>query len=212
MHYYIDGYNLLFRTARLRSSPLQQSRETLIAEIQKKSALLQMQITLVFDAAYQEENLSITHYRNMEIIYSSYLQTADDLILNILKELKNPRSCILVTSDNRLAWKARHLLVKTEKVEDFLQTFNRRYNKKLKDTSPTAPVLKPRLPHKIPTLSPSPLKSRQEEYEEIFNAEFEAFEKARKKSTKKEEKPPQKQLSDFDRWLQIFTENSDDIE
>jgi uncharacterized protein len=222
MHYYIDGYNILFRTLRSHQS-LQEAREALVDDLDTKASLLNIPMTIVFDAHYQEEDISITHYHNLEIIYSSHLQTADDLIIKILKVLDNPKSTTLVTSDNKLAWRARHLFAKTEKVEIFLEKLNRRYENKLKQhTAPTktlkqTPLIQPLI--KKETQPNASVEKCQDDYEQIFTSRFEEFEKKRisknqpkqplQKMKKKEKNQPQeKYLSDYDRWLKIFEKES----
>lgn len=218
MHYYIDGYNLLFKTLRSNES-LQEARDALIDDINEKASKTNMPITIVFDAHYQEENLSITHYHSLEIIYSAHSQTADDLIINILKSIDNPKSCTLVTSDNKLAWRARQLHVKTEKVVPFLELLNRRYENKLKKkvAKPTSLSLTPLIKNRSPE---SQKNDTQRDYEAIFNKRYEEFESKRKRqktadSTKepKKEKPlKDSHLSEFNRWLNIFEKKASEEE
>ena len=52
MHYFIDGYNLLFRLLH-GSEDLQSEREAIIYELNKKISLIKLDVAIVFDAAYQ---------------------------------------------------------------------------------------------------------------------------------------------------------------
>lgn len=231
MHYYIDGYNLLFSTLSPHDC-LEISRDTLIDDLNRKAAFLNIPITIVFDAHYQEGGLSITHYRHLEIIYSAYSQSADDLIIKILKTLDTPKATTLVTSDNKLAWRARHLLVKTEKVDAFLQYLNRRYESKIasqkeKKPRPQSPILRKSIEKSPPTQTPSD--HTQDFYERIFTERLKEYEKEtpkkekgnytpepvkkQKRMQKKGDKKVEEQFTtDFERWLTIFERKDRDNE
>ena len=71
MRYYIDGYNLLF----YHDPSLQQlklNRGLLLDQLNEKAALLNMDLCIVFDAAYQLGEESRSHYKALEIIYTAY--------------------------------------------------------------------------------------------------------------------------------------------
>lgn len=131
MHYYIDGYNLLFRLLRA-DDDLQTKREEIIKELEIKINRLEIDATLVFDAQYQQADRSRSHVNRLEICFTSIGETADDYILQSLKE--DPKSCsqqTVVTSDKKLAWLARRSHAKTESVEEFILWLNRRYKNKI---------------------------------------------------------------------------------
>lgn len=233
MHYFIDGYNVLFRVTRAHQD-LQNHREQIVYDLNKKISLLKMDVSIVFDATFQAGERSRTHYDALEILFTAEGETADQFILDELKDSTNPHQETVVTSDKTLAWHARRHSAHTQNVEEFLFWLNKSYKKKqhqlikkektLKHLSPT--------PTTPPLISPTTHKTNIEEcvsyYEQIFEEEFQKLlqieqsqksalsptdtQSATKKSSKKKKKPPQELhlrevLTDFDRWLKIFEEN-----
>lgn len=141
MHYYIDGYNLLFRKLNAADN-LQIQRQRIINELSQKIIFLDISATLVFDAQYQTEPFSCTHKGCLEIHFTDHGKTADDHILALLKRQPNPQEYTVVTSDKTLAWRARRRLAKTQTIEDFILLLNSRCKNKLKKVreSQTAPI------------------------------------------------------------------------
>ena len=80
-----------------------------------------MNLTVVFDAQGTPDDAYRTHYQQLEILFSGAGETADDLIIKVLKAHGDCSQYTVVTSDNRLAWRARRAGAKTEPVEEFLQ-------------------------------------------------------------------------------------------
>lgn len=192
-HYYIDGYNLMFRLLHT-DDDLQTERQHIIQDINSKIQNLGIRITLVFDAQYQTGSATRTHFQHLQILFSSHGETADDLIIQCLKEEDNPRQCTVVTSDKQLAWRARHLEAKTQSVGAFMKWLNKAAQKR---TKPTAP----------PT--PPPQRSKERTTKIITDGSFEhyleTFEKHLKEDMKKKpQKPPP--IPDYDRWLKLFEE------
>lgn len=140
MRFLIDGYNLLFRLSTVLQD-FTASREQVIHDLNRKAARLHMNLTIVFDAHERPGEAYRTHYDHMEILYSGEKETADDLILKVLRN--NAANSTVVTSDNLLAWKARMLGAKTESVDAFLIQINKRYlNAAKKVKSPPPPTVK----------------------------------------------------------------------
>ena len=130
MHYYVDGYNLLFRLSwKALDTTLHEARSVLIKEINRHAALLNMHITLVFDAPFSEE-LSRGHYHNLEIIFTSRGVSADEYLVELLESVQNPRTCTLVTSDRQLARKVKKMGVSLVGVEAWLDSLRKRSNRK----------------------------------------------------------------------------------
>jgi predicted RNA-binding protein with PIN domain len=129
MHYIVDGYNLIFRLL-YSSSPLQEQRAKIIKDISEKAKLLKLNITIVFDSSFQTGESTRTHINDVEIIYTAQYESADDFIINLLKH--KDKNNTVITSDQRLAWRARRQNAHSETVEDFIRWLNKRYqNKKL---------------------------------------------------------------------------------
>lgn len=131
MHYYIDGYNLLFRIINAGEN-LQEPRQRIIQDLSKKIIALNINATLVFDSQYETSPHSFTRIKNFEVHFTDHGETADEYILEDLKKLADPEKTVVVTSDKKLAWQARRYLAKTESIEEFVGWLNRRYKNRLK--------------------------------------------------------------------------------
>jgi len=130
MHYFIDGYNLLFRILQA-GDDLAKKRQHIIEDLNRKIQLLGLDVTIVFDSHYRCGESERTHYNHLEIQFTNQGESADDFIINELKRTKNPRQETVVTSDNKLAWYARRKAAHSQSVEEFISTLNRRYKNKL---------------------------------------------------------------------------------
>lgn len=218
MHYYIDGYNLLFKIVSA-GEDLQKQRSRLILDLRSKIEILKLDAVLVFDSHYQPSASTRLHYKDFEVVFTDEGETADDYILSKLKSCPNPAQETVVTSDKRLAWRARRKLAKTESVEEFMSWLNKRVKNKLQP--------KEKLPEKLSKITSTPISQEKKEFpksmasaEECFDYYLETFEKAdvkqipikkNGKPLKNVEQPVEKKkevVSDFQRWLKIF-ENSD---
>lgn len=157
MQYLIDGYNLLF-ALKVPGSDLHSQRHALISLIASYNSLVKLDITLVFDSQFQQGESTKNRASSIDIIYTSQGETADDFILKWVKGRKNPKEITLVTSDKRLACKARALLAKTEEVLLFFSFLKKKAahsrllpEKKVPPPKPPVKVQKePTAPKKIP--------------------------------------------------------------
>ncbi len=130
MHYYVDGYNLLFKEAWARSSSsLEEARKTLIKELDSLATQLNLSITVVFDAPFQTEDLKRGHYRSLEIIFTAYGQTADDYLVETLRHLG--KKVLVVTSDRGLRSRVKTMGAEVEGVHDFLVHLRKKSRNKL---------------------------------------------------------------------------------
>lgn len=237
MHYYIDGYNMLFR--HMPSRNLQAERETLLDELNQKISLLNLDVSIVFDATFQEGGRSRSHLESLEILYSAEGETADEYIIDVISRASNPRSEVVVTNDKMLASHVRHFSAKVESVEAFMQWLNRSYQKRLRNpkkpkTKLVLPKFIPPAPF-IPIIAPpfsSTISNDYERdvdyYQRIFEAEFQMIEeqkekdKAAKLPLKKTRRPktaknpfqdlpdrPKKEATKMERWLKAFENRSE---
>lgn len=235
MHYYIDGYNMLFRMTQFQQG-LQAERESLLEDLNRKISLLKLDVSIVFDAAFQAGGRSRTHLDALEILYTGEGETADEFILDVLSQASAPRQEIVVTSDKILAAQVRHLSAKVEPVEEFLRWLNRSYEKRLKQPERVKKTQKQiQLPPPTPSSDHAALapkadaESLMNYYQRMFEAEFQkiaASEEKRKierRTGKKTRRPKKakdpfkiepsmedKEASDMERWLRIFENNVND--
>lgn len=219
MHYYLDGYNLMFRILRAGGN-LCDKRNQIVRDIHQKSAVLNLNITLVFDSQYQTNEFGKSHFRNLEIIFSDFGETADERILRELRNVANPQLYTVVSSDKKLAWLARRRYLKTESVEVFIQWLNQRYRNRLKSIKKgplPSTVSKLEKVQKIATIQESThVNDCYDYYLDYFQQEYEHLEqaeglkkdqrKAHKKSKKNPKKTEQKEaiLDVWEYWLKTF--------
>jgi predicted RNA-binding protein with PIN domain len=227
MHYYIDGYNLLFRTLK-NHADFSKQRTRLIEELNEKVGILALQVTVVFDSQYQESESTRGHFNFLEILFTSQNQTADDCIIEEIKSERNQYQKTVVTSDKKLAWFARRSSAKTETVEHFIEWLNKRYTNKLrqlnelkkvpKEVLKSQPEPKPKIAKTPPATVPA--ENCNDYYLDQFQKEFERISKelplkkteksktSLRQKNRKSKKPPRhdedKPLSDMDRWEHIF--------
>lgn len=203
MLYLIDGYNLLFSISDFESD-FSLERQQLIRSLNDKIQLTKLNAAIVFDAHYCPGYSKRTHYNHLEILFSGEGETADDLILKVVEMASSPQQYTVVTSDNRLAWKARRLGAKTEKVGAFLTRLEKKYlNLQSKSREPSLlPSIKKKetpKPSVVKKVKKPPPEAPPQECFEYYLYLFEK--KINEKSVKKE-----KRVSDMDRWLKIFEE------
>jgi predicted RNA-binding protein with PIN domain len=195
VHYYIDGYNLLFRIKH-SGEDFSLERQKLIEDLNEQASFLDLNLSLVFDAQYQESESSKSHYQNLEILFTSFGETADDYILKVIQN-EPEKAITVVTSDKKLAYLAKMSHAKTETIEEFLDWLNRRSkNVKNKKTKKSKELLNP------------PKKKKLVGNFDYYLEEFEKRDTPNKNVEKKEEK---KYLTDKERWLKLFSEESEEV-
>lgn len=227
MHYYIDGYNMLFRNTQ-SPQDLQAERELLLEDLNKKVTLLNLNVSIVFDATFQSGGRSRSHLDVLEILYTGEGETADEFILDMLSHTSTPHRKVIVTSDKILASHARHFSAKVESIEYFVQWLNRVYEnrlkfpKKIKRVLPPLPAKKPSPPIVVEQLPQKEFERESDYYQRVFETEYreisekEDREKAAKKSVKNTRQPkirkdpfnePQKisdAATETERWQKAF--------
>jgi predicted RNA-binding protein with PIN domain len=185
MHYFIDGYNMLFRLLH-SSENLQSQREAFIVDLNKKISFLKLDVSIVFDSTFQIGGRERSHYDALEILYSAEGETADEYILDELKNALHPQQETVVTSDKKLAWRARNRSAQTQRVDEFIQWLNRTYKKKLrqlKKNESLPPSPNTTAPHPISKHRPSipskdaPLEAYADYYAQIFESELKEMDK-----------------------------------
>lgn len=216
MHYIIDGYNLLFRILTV-GSDLAEKRGAFIENLNKKIQTVQIDVTIVFDSGYQIDASTKSHYKHLEIQFTSKGITADDWIIDCVKYSKNPEKELVVTSDKELGHKIRKEGGKTTSVEDFVASLNNRYHNKIQKKTVEDPEksallrpLKSIKKLKSPGSSqPIALDSSQEWFEFYLKAFEDNFNKLAI-SQKKPPKPTKHYQSDMERWLEAFEKDITD--
>ena len=123
MHYYIDGYNWLFRIPKNRQS-LEERRRIFIQEIHKLVLDHPSLVTLVFDSADPSKEVSSKgNFKSLEIIFTPKKQTADEYIENAVELSKKPQNITVVTLDRQLQEKCRIRGARVLTMEEFYLLF-----------------------------------------------------------------------------------------
>lgn len=135
MHYYIDGYNLLFALFGPHMTDFASRRDWLIQSLNVKVEPLGLDISLVFDSHFCEGTGSRSHFHHLEILYTPKGVTADDFIIKKIKKSDDPTKILLVSNDRELTLRARNLLAGTQRVDEFTNWLDRRYKNKTQKKS-----------------------------------------------------------------------------
>jgi len=100
-HYLVDGYNLLHVWREINTDDLSTAREFLIRNLHEYGAYEKFDITLVFDAARNEDERRVEIYDNtFRVVYSAFNETADNVIERLSYELvQKKREVHVVSSD-----------------------------------------------------------------------------------------------------------------
>jgi predicted RNA-binding protein with PIN domain len=237
MHYFIDGYNLLFRLLH-GSEDLQSQREAIIHDLNKKISLVKLDVSIVFDSAFQTGDRTRTHYNEIEILFTAEGETADEYIMDEIKNHPRPQQETVVTSDKKLAWRVRNRSAHTESVEEFMLWLNRAYKNKIRPLKKEKHKPAPSPSHPKPTprsLIPSqdaPLEAYIDYYAQVFESEWreilakEEMDKQTCSSLPSPKRPPrrpkqrrdpfempqtpeEKATTEMERWLKIFEKRSE---
>lgn len=133
MHYFVDGYNLLFRVT-TEKMPLQKKREILLSIL----ASFHLNLTVVFDSDQIKHGLhDRSHWQDLEIVYTEKGQSADAYILQEIGLSNAPQRETVITSDKQLATHCNHRGAKTQTIEAFLEKMAKRKAKMSSRPSPT---------------------------------------------------------------------------
>jgi hypothetical protein len=239
MHYFIDGYNMLFRLLH-GSEDLQSQRESFIYDLNKKISVVKLDVSIVFDSTFQIGGRSRSHYDALEILYSAEGETADEYILDEIKNTLHPQQETVVTSDKKLAWHVRNRLAHTETVEEFIFWLNRAYKNKLKQLKKSQQPLSPPKPPPSPPRSlipppDAPLEAYADYYTQVFESKWREIQKKEqekkasaaptsspKRPSRKPRRPrdpfqpPQppevQEATEMERWLKLFEKRLSDLE
>jgi predicted RNA-binding protein with PIN domain len=142
--FYIDGYNLLFKVQKNHST-LQEARELIIRDLNKRLANIKLEASIIFDSTYTEGMGSHNSLDYLHVIYTAKKETADEWIFHAIKRSKAPHTCTVVTSDKKLSENIRAQNAKVLNVETFIIWLNKRQKAKatiLLQPQEVQPILK----------------------------------------------------------------------
>ncbi len=139
MHYYIDGYNLLFQLFH-SSKELRAKREMLIDLLQEKLSALALDVTIIFEGKHHLDEQSGREYlEGLQMIFTPKGQSADEYILQELSHTFHPSQYTIVTSDISLSRHCRSFGAYTMTTLEFLKWLEN----KRKKSSGSSPKKKP---------------------------------------------------------------------
>ena len=126
MHFYLDGYNLLFSLIDSKQ-PLALQRESLIRFLQKQFMARKIKGMLIFDGAHRrEEESGLLYGSPLEIAYAPKGQSADSYIVEQLEKDPQRKQAIVVTNDRGLTLHARALRAKVQGNTAFIEFLKKR--------------------------------------------------------------------------------------
>lgn len=98
----IDGYNVIYTDDRLRRvacKDLERARQGLIEMMRGYLENRDVQMMLVFDGKGVLEDRETVIESRLQVVFSAASQTADELIVSLIRESGNPGVYLVVTSD-----------------------------------------------------------------------------------------------------------------
>lgn len=120
MHYLIDGHNLIGRMPTLRlDDPNDEAK--LLDYLQRYHARTGHHFTVIFDAGLSYHSPKVKKQGGITIQFASQGQSADQLIIQQVRRVKNPQEMLVVTSDRAVQQAARHAHVRVIAAEEFAQ-------------------------------------------------------------------------------------------
>lgn len=132
MHYFIDGYNLIFRLP-FKKIPLQKKRDEVLSALNELIEDQGLDVCIVFDSAQRREGSIRGHFASLEVVYTDESQSADDYIYEALTFCRgNLIHETVVTSDRELAVRCKVLGARTQTIEGFLAALFKKKKKKKK--------------------------------------------------------------------------------
>lgn len=96
----VDGYNIINASKRLKTLPIDQSRDELCARLHDYAAFRGYELIVVFDAHMQKTPRHIEETDGIMVVYTAAGETADNYIERAVRILYSPKQNIRVaTSD-----------------------------------------------------------------------------------------------------------------
>jgi predicted RNA-binding protein with PIN domain len=120
MHYWIDGYNLLFRLTKTYKAMRQNERKILLA-LNEAILRLGYLVTVILDGREKDPPEALRrNLSSLSLIYTPIHQTADDYILEMIADAAHPAEQTVISSDFELLTKAKQRGARGMTVEQFL--------------------------------------------------------------------------------------------
>lgn len=123
MHYLIDGHNLIGKLPDISLSDADDEIRLILRLKAWTAEQKQRQVTVVFDGGITGGISHRLSTKAITVVFAPPGKTADDLLLQRLKGLANPRNYTLISSDRRILDAAKVARIKHLKSEEFIAQF-----------------------------------------------------------------------------------------
>lgn len=120
MHWLIDGHNLIGQMPNLQLSD-PNDEEKLLEYLRRYRARTGHQLTVVFDAGQSYQPATKKKQGGITVQFAPHGQTADRLIKQRVRRVRNPQAMIVVTSDRAVQQAARQMGVRVVTAQEFSQ-------------------------------------------------------------------------------------------
>ncbi|MBS3905171.1 MAG: NYN domain-containing protein [Simkania sp.] len=142
MHYYIDGYNLLFKLSHNWRLDLRTQRQALIQAFNETIEELNLSLTVVFDGAEMPKgDYTRGHWKHVEVVYTHEGLSADEYIIHQLEQQQHSERYTVVTADRELLNKAKVCGACVMEIGQFIQLLVTRKQKKKQRTRVPRPAV-----------------------------------------------------------------------
>ncbi len=213
MHYLIDGHNLIGRMPDIDLADPNDEVKLVLKLRGWAAAQRQRKLTIFFDGGLPGGRSQRMSSSNVKVIFAPAGKTADLLIINQIKRVKNPAEFILISSDQQIIRAAQARSMKFWRSESFVKRLSQEQSERYaapEEESPATAV--------DPTISASDVA----EFMELFGPVPEKPVPRRpiKKNTQEQPTKPEKKQSkdtgalkhgedrleedDLDDWLRLF--------
>ena len=118
MHWLIDGHNLIGQMPNLRLDD-PHDEEKLLLYLRSHRAKTGHRVTVVFDAGHSYQASKTSKQGGITIQFAPSGKTADQIIIQRLRKLKNKQSVIVVSSDQSVQQAARQVYVRVIDAREF---------------------------------------------------------------------------------------------
>ncbi len=106
---------------------MKEQERSLLQKLYLTMTQLNSPMTVVFDGREVDPPEALRkNMKAMNIVYTPTRQTADDYILEMLEHAKNPAQETVISSDRDLLRKAKQKGARTQTIEEFLKTINKK--------------------------------------------------------------------------------------
>jgi len=216
MHFLIDGHNLIGKMPDLSLADPQDEVELILRLKGWVAAAPNRRVTIFFDGGGLGGYSHRMSSKDIRVVFAAQGQEADDLLMEAVDKLRNPRSYTVVTSDRRIIDAAVVARIKVLRSEEFIARegfdYKERAARKKTAVSPETPAASPEK-ELDPRLSESELK----EWLDLFGPVPERkpapkpkpkpVRKPRRKgqlATPQDRENPTLATEDLDAWLALF--------